>query len=274
MSGICIEQDSSGYLLLTTPYHVGLVAELKSAIPFASRRWDNGSKAWRIDAAYGGTIQTLVYKHLGEQIALPVAKPTTIDLTLRQLEVRYLGKCKERAGGERSAYGYCDGAWSVLFPERVLRLWFNNEARPGEERNLYEVLGTKRTASETEIKRAYRLAAMQWYPDRCHEPDAGEQFRAIQGAYEVLSSVRAKYDAGLALAGTLRRQAVDTVFTKLMDGYRAPLRCGLLLVEGRPGLNVFAVATILAWENIIGPDGRVLVTSWPSGAETFVEAWI
>jgi DnaJ-class molecular chaperone len=46
--------------------------------------------------------------------------------------------------------------------------------------------------------------AMQWHPDRCREPDARRQFDAIKHAYDVLSTKRAKYDAGLALQASLK----------------------------------------------------------------------
>lgn len=63
----------------------------------------------------------------------------------------------------------------------------------------YEVLGVPRTATETEIKQAYRKLARQHHPD-VHQGDAKaaaeEKFKLINEAYEVLgdSEKRAKYD--------------------------------------------------------------------------------
>ena len=67
---------------------------------------------------------------------------------------------------------------------------------PATQRDLYEILGIERNASQDEIKRAYRRLAMQFHPDRNHEPDAAEKFKEVNHAYEVLSDPqkRSAYD--------------------------------------------------------------------------------
>lgn len=55
------------------------------------------------------------------------------------------------------------------------------------KRDLYEVLGIARTASEDEIKKAYRKLARQYHPDHNKEPGAQERFVEIQEAYDTLS---------------------------------------------------------------------------------------
>ncbi len=65
------------------------------------------------------------------------------------------------------------------------------------KRDYYEVLGTSRTASADEIKKAYRRKAMELHPDRNpNDPEAAERFKEIGEAYEVLSDSdkRARYD--------------------------------------------------------------------------------
>ena len=60
----------------------------------------------------------------------------------------------------------------------------------------YQLLNVSRDASEDEIKRAYRKAAMEYHPDRNPAPDAEAKFKEIAEAYEVLSDPeqRAAYD--------------------------------------------------------------------------------
>ncbi|HEX9416874.1 MAG TPA: molecular chaperone DnaJ [Gaiellaceae bacterium] len=75
------------------------------------------------------------------------------------------------------------------------------------ERDYYEVLGLPRTASEGEIKSAFRRLARELHPDVSTAPDADLRFREVVEAYEVLSrsETRGLYDrfghAGLRRGG-------------------------------------------------------------------------
>lgn len=51
----------------------------------------------------------------------------------------------------------------------------------------YEVLGVSRSATQEEIKAAYRRQALKWHPDRNKSPGAAERFKEINKAFEVLS---------------------------------------------------------------------------------------
>jgi len=64
-------------------------------------------------------------------------------------------------------------------------------------RDFYKILGVRREASKTEIKRAYRKLAMKWHPDKnTDDPKASERFQDLGAAYEVLSDAdkRKTYD--------------------------------------------------------------------------------
>ena len=60
----------------------------------------------------------------------------------------------------------------------------------------YTLLGCSRTATEPEIKKAYRKLAMEYHPDRNSAPEAEARFKEITEAYEVLRDPekRAMYD--------------------------------------------------------------------------------
>jgi len=65
------------------------------------------------------------------------------------------------------------------------------------KRDYYDVLGVLRTASDQEIKSAYRKLALQYHPDRNPgNREAEEQFKEAAEAYSVLSDAqkRANYD--------------------------------------------------------------------------------
>src|SRR5947209_20429167 len=64
------------------------------------------------------------------------------------------------------------------------------------KRDYYEVLGVSRSASEDELKKAFRRLAKQYHPDTNKEQGAGARFIEINEAYEVLSDPqkRATYD--------------------------------------------------------------------------------
>ena len=79
------------------------------------------------------------------------------------------------------------------------------------KRDYYKVLDVPRTATEAEIKKAYRRLAMKYHPDRNpDDKEAEEHFKEAKEAYEVLTDAqkRAAYDqyghAGVEAAARAR----------------------------------------------------------------------
>lgn len=262
----------------TTSYDVALIAAFKARIPAEGREWDKINRRWLVDAQYAGACVKLAEAYLGITLTVPPAAPILSETRL--IELHYLGRCKDREGSEPTAYGYAEGAWSTVWPEAVLRAFFEVIPQPpGERPTLYGVLGVKPEASTDEVRSAYRRLARQWHPDICHDPDAAEQFKIITNAYQVLTNeaLRRKYEAGLVLERSLHTNSPAWDRLGLTQnneiGYRAPLKCGLVLVEGKPCLSRFVISRIARWEDVVRADGKVMVTSWPRGADMFEVRW-
>jgi DnaJ-domain-containing protein 1 len=261
-------------LALHSPYNAAFVADLKTELPYTARKWDGTQKVWMIDPSEGRKVRDLVLRHYGINIDVPTFTAPSSPET-RLLKITYIGSAKDRGDGTKSAFGWMDG-WTVLFPLRVLRDWFepdNDVEQPTQQSTLYAVLGVRRIIPGANLRKAYRRAARQWHPDVCSEPDATQQFQRIQHAYEVLSdpAKRARYDAGLKLEASLSASAKPFIAA---HQWRPPLRCGWLLVEGRDVVGRFNVSRLLQWEDITDGNGRVLVTSWRYGDDAPSERWV
>jgi len=259
-----------GQYIVSFRYDRVTVDLLKSRIPSANRSWDASKKIWLVSAQYKDELANIFSENVPE---IHTGRAVQKDV-LKVLDVRYIGIAKDRGDGVPSAFGYSQGKWGVLFTEKVLREWFegfSNSDAP-KKSSYYSVLGVTHKATQGEIKKGYRRMARQWHPDVCKEQNAHDVFLKIGEAYEILSNAgkRARYDVGLTLE---KQQKPDDKIPMFSNGYRSPLRCGILLLEGYDELNRFFVTKINGWEDIIKGD-KVLVTSWQQGDKHFTENWV
>ena len=78
--------------------------------------------------------------------------------------------------------------------------------------NHYEILGISQNADEQEVRKAYRSLSLKYHPDRNSDPEAGDKFREINEANEILSDSqkRQQYDHELKYgAGSMEAEMGD-----------------------------------------------------------------
>ncbi|NP_001079642.1 DnaJ (Hsp40) homolog, subfamily A, member 4, gene 2 S homeolog [Xenopus laevis] len=86
-----------------------------------------------------------------------------------------------------------------------------------KETGYYDLLGVRPSASSEEIRRAFRRLALKYHPDK--NPSAGEKFKQISKAYEVLHDSRKReiYDHGGEDALSRNRTGCRNAFDSPLD---------------------------------------------------------
>ncbi|CAG8722029.1 12689_t:CDS:2, partial [Cetraspora pellucida] len=88
------------------------------------------------------------------------------------------------------------------------------ELKKASRKDYYKILGIPKDASENEIKKAYRKAALQHHPDKnCGDSEAEVKFKEIGEAYAILSDPvkKQRYDSGADLDSPGCGMDFDTV---------------------------------------------------------------
>ncbi|XP_004601644.1 dnaJ homolog subfamily C member 14 [Sorex araneus] len=101
--------------------------------------------------------------------------------------------------------------------EEVARLLTMAEV-PEDELNPFHVLGVEATASDIELKKAYRQLAVMVHPDKNHHPRAEEAFKVLRAAWDIVSNPerRKEYEMKRMAENELSR-SVNEFLSKLQD---------------------------------------------------------
>lgn len=89
---------------------------------------------------------------------------------------------------------------------------------PEDQLDPFTVLGVEPSASDTELKRAYRQLAVQVHPDKNKHPRAGEAFKVLRAAWDVVSNPETRREYELKrMAETELSRSMNEFLIKLQD---------------------------------------------------------
>jgi molecular chaperone DnaJ len=141
------------------------------------------------------------------------------------------------------------------------------------KRDYYEVLGVPRTATEEEIKRAYRKLAFQYHPDRNPgDKEAEEKFKEAAEAYEVLRDPekRRLYDMygheGLRRSGYEGFHSYQDIFSSFGDIFEEFFRTfgfeTRSRTSARPGNDLLYKLKISFEEAVLGTEKEIEIYTY------------
>jgi len=282
-------------LAINAPYNADFIKSLKDAIPHNKRTWSKPD--WVVAKEYEFTITGFILIYYGVPPVIVDKSNEAPEKIQKTIKVEYIGRCKKKdtsntpsvspsISGGPSASAWVDGGWTTIILESALRGWFEKKTdrNPDGTDTLYTILGVSMDATQDEIKKSYRRMARQWHPDINREdPDAAEMFKKINDANQKLSDPisRKKYNFMLDVMKRTEPPKDKTNPSNAMKshyddlyGYRSPLLCGYLDVEGVMSFGKLVVEKINAWNDITDPNGKTMVTTWINGDKTFTIYWV
>ena len=138
------------------------------------------------------------------------------------------------------------------------------------KRDYYEVLGVTKSASEDDIKKAFRKLAFQYHPDRNKEKGAETRFKEINEAYEVLSDAekRQLYDRfGHAAmnggaSGDFGSYGFGTSFADIFEQFFGGTTSQTRRASSQRGADIRYELTISFEEAVFGCQKEIEVPRW------------
>uniref|UniRef100_A0A8C2QQI7 DnaJ homolog subfamily C member 14 n=1 Tax=Capra hircus TaxID=9925 RepID=A0A8C2QQI7_CAPHI len=103
-------------------------------------------------------------------------------------------------------------------PEEEVARLLTMAGVPEDELNPFHVLGVEATASDVELKKAYRQLAVMVHPDKNHHPRAEEAFKVLRAAWDIVSNPerRKEYEMKRMAENELSR-SVNEFLSKLQE---------------------------------------------------------
>ncbi|XP_066474270.1 dnaJ homolog subfamily C member 14 [Tiliqua scincoides] len=119
--------------------------------------------------------------------------------------------------GEATHNGSPGGSGQYQPGEEVARL-LTMAHTPEEELNPFQVLGLEATASDAELKRAYRHLAVLVHPDKNKHPRAEEAFKVLRAAWDIVSNPERRKEYEIKrMAETELTKSMNEFLSKLQD---------------------------------------------------------
>ncbi|XP_063149596.1 dnaJ homolog subfamily C member 14 [Candoia aspera] len=119
--------------------------------------------------------------------------------------------------GSTAHNGSPGGSGPFQSGEEVTRL-LSMAHTPEEELNPFQVLGLEATASDVELKRAYRHLAVLVHPDKNEHPQAEEAFKVLRAAWDIVSNPEKRKEYEIKrMAETELTKSMNEFLSKLQD---------------------------------------------------------
>jgi hypothetical protein len=111
--------------------------------------------------------------------------------------------------------------------------------------NYYQILGVAETATQEEIKKAYRKLARQFHPDVTQTPQAEELFKEVNRAYDILSDPLKRADFDATLHPTEERQKKEAPQPGTEEAYAWQPQAGAEETSGLSRISASAIVFLV-----------------------------